>query len=51
MEIAVLPDKITTDTVLGRNMALRREKEGECLWPNIPEKYWEQAVSEIILSC
>ena len=51
MEIAFLPDKITTDTVLGRAMALRREKEGEWLWPNIPEKYWEQAVGGIISSC
>ena len=43
--------KITHGTVLERAMALCREKEGECFWPNIPEKYWEQALGELISSC
>lgn len=33
--------------VLNRAMALCREAEGECIWPNIPEKYWQQAVKEM----
>lgn len=34
--------------VLNRAMELCREKEGECIWPQIPEKYWQQAVEEMI---
>lgn len=34
--------------VLNRTMALCKEAEGECIWPHIPEKYWEQAVEEMI---
>lgn len=34
--------------VLNRAMELCREEKGECIWPNIPEKYWQQAVEEKI---
>lgn len=34
--------------VLNRAMELCREVEGECIWPHIPENYWQQAVEEII---
>lgn len=47
----IMTGKITHGTVLERAMTLCREKEGECLWPDIPEKYWEQAVDELISSC
>lgn len=36
--------------VLVQAMNLCREENGECNWPNIPEKYWEQAVKEFGLS-
>jgi putative phosphoesterase len=34
--------------VLSRVMKLCREETGGCVWPDIPEKYWEQAVNQII---
>jgi len=24
-----------------------REEQGECIWPKIPEKYWEKAYVEV----
>ena len=33
--------------VLFRTMELCRQDTGECNWPDIPEKYWEQAVREM----
>lgn len=35
--------------VLQRAISLCKEEKGECIWPNIPEQYWEQAVNEMIL--
>jgi predicted phosphodiesterase len=34
--------------VLSRAMELCIEETGNCVWPNIPEKCWEQAVNEMI---
>lgn len=34
--------------VLARAMQLCTEKTGECRWPNIPERCWEQAVKEML---
>lgn len=34
--------------VLNKAMELCAEAEGKCIWPHIPEKYWEQAVKEMI---
>lgn len=34
--------------VLARAMTLCSEETGECQWPNVPEKYWERAVAEMI---
>lgn len=34
--------------VLERAMDLCRAENGECSWPEVPEKYWEQAVKEMI---
>ncbi len=34
--------------VLSRVMELCREETGDCVWHDIPEKYWGQAVNEII---
>lgn len=33
---------------LSRAMELCREETGDCVWPHIPEKFWEQAVNEIL---
>lgn len=35
-------------TVLLRAMELCREETGKCVWPDIPEECWEQAVNEMI---
>lgn len=29
-------------------MALCQEELGECHWPDIPERFWEMAVQELI---
>jgi predicted phosphodiesterase len=34
--------------ILSRAMYLCKEETGDCIWPEIPEKYWAQAVKEII---
>jgi predicted phosphodiesterase len=34
--------------ILLKAMELCREETGECIWPDIPEKCWAQAVSEMI---
>ena len=39
--------KISNGTVLKRVMELCKLNEGKCNWPNIPEKYWEQAIREL----
>lgn len=39
--------RISNAQVLDKAMALCREDVGECVWPHIPERYWEQAVKEL----
>lgn len=39
---------ISHGVVLSRVMELCNEQEGNCKWPDIPESYWAQAVSEFI---
>ena len=34
--------------VLTKAMAICKQKYGECIWPNVPEECWEQAVREMI---
>lgn len=34
--------------VLSRAMILCEAAEGSCSWPEVPEKYWEQAVKEML---
>jgi predicted phosphodiesterase len=34
--------------ILSRAMELCREKTGDCVWPDIPERCWAQAVNELI---
>lgn len=35
-------------TVLAKAMAICKQKYGDCIWPNVPEECWEQAVREMI---
>lgn len=37
---------VSQASVLRRAMALCEEAEGSCVWPHIPEKYWEAACQE-----
>ena len=40
--------EISHGTVLAKAMALCKEEQGECIWPIIPEEYWEKAVEEML---
>ena len=40
--------EISHGTVLAKAMALCKEKDGECSWPNVPEEYWNLAISELL---
>lgn len=48
-EHLLLTGKISHGSVLARAMDLCRKDTGNCSWPDIPERYWEQAVAEMIL--
>ncbi len=39
---------IPHSTVLKRAMSLCDDETGNCIWPNVPEKYWKQAVEEMM---
>jgi hypothetical protein len=39
---------ISHDKFHSRAMELCKKDSGDCVWPDIPEKYWEMAVGEII---
>lgn len=39
---------ISHGKVLERAMELCEKNEGECIWPQIPEQYWEQAIRELL---
>lgn len=39
---------ISHGKVLARAMAICGEENGSCIWPDVPEKYWKQAVEEMI---
>ena len=34
--------------VLHRAMALCKEDTGDYIWPDMPDRYWEQAIEEIM---
>ena len=36
--------------VLGRAMQLCHEETGECIWPDVPDKFYEQALKDLILT-
>lgn len=40
--------EISHGTVLAKAMEVCRNELGECNWPNVPEKYWDLAVREMI---
>ncbi len=39
---------ITHGDILPRVMELCRQDTGDCIWPDIPEKYWAQGVAEML---
>lgn len=39
---------ISHGMILSRAMEFCRKETGDCVWPDIPEKYWAQAVNEMI---
>jgi putative phosphoesterase len=39
---------ISHGRVLSRAMALCVEENENCIWPNVPEKYWKRAVEEML---
>lgn len=40
---------ISHGTVLARAMKLCSAENGTCKWPDVPEKYWKQAVQEMLV--
>lgn len=42
--------EVSHGTVLAKAMELCRMETGECKWPEIPEKYWEEAIKEMIIA-
>lgn len=40
--------RVSHGSVLARAMTLCEEETGECRWPHVPDKYWEQAVLEML---
>lgn len=45
----LLTGEISHGTVLSRAMKYCIEETGDCKWYDIPEKYWEKAVNELLL--
>lgn len=39
---------VSHGSVLGRAMELCRAETGDCVWPDIPERFWQQAVKEML---
>lgn len=40
--------KVSHGSVLGRAMELCRAETGSCAWPQIPERFWQRAVKELL---
>ena len=40
-------DNTSHSAILSRAMELCREETGDCVWPDIPERCWAQAVNEV----
>lgn len=47
-EYALYRGDISHGLVLSRAMELCRQATGSCIWPDIPEGYWQQAVKEML---
>jgi ribosomal protein L11 methylase PrmA len=47
-EHALYKGDISHGLVLSRAMKLCKEATGVCIWPDIPEEYWQQAVKEML---
>lgn len=40
--------RVPHGSVLGRAMELCRAETGSCVWPDVPERFWQQAVKELL---
>lgn len=40
--------KVAHGSVLNRAMELCRAETGSCVWPDVPERFWQQAVKEML---
>jgi len=47
-EYILLHGDVSHSRVLRRAMELCKKETGVCNWPDVPEKYWKQAVAELI---
>ncbi|WFR56010.1 metallophosphoesterase family protein [Anaerocolumna sp. AGMB13025] len=47
-EYTLLNGNTSHGTILSRAMELCRKETGDCIWPDIPETYWAQAVNECL---
>ena len=46
-ENLLLNGNISHGTVLAKAMTLCKDETGNCIWPNVPEKYWKRALAEM----
>lgn len=44
----ILTGEVSHGTVLSRAMRLCEEEQGDCSWYDVPERYWERAIAELI---
>lgn len=45
----ILTGEVSHGTVLAKAMSLCREETGKCNWYNVPDKYWEKAIAELLV--
>ena len=47
-EHLIMTGELSHGTVLAKAMDYCFEEEGDCVWNNVPEKYWQRAVEELM---
>lgn len=47
-EHLIMTGELSYGTVLAKAMDYCVEEEGDCVWNNVPEKYWQRAVEELM---
>ena len=46
----ILTGMVSHGAVLNRAMKLCEEEQGNCTWYNVPDQYWEKAITELLLT-